>query len=136
MKRRTQNNMNDLNYYQFEKENQILKRKRAAIQPKDVAVQISAFANAEGGRLIIGVEDDGELTGFKIDKARDINNYIEAPFDFLTRIPKYEIEKIGFENAQGEADEMLIFHVEPSYDSIISLNDGSVYLRVNDKSRK
>ncbi|ELD8145172.1 winged helix-turn-helix transcriptional regulator, partial [Staphylococcus pseudintermedius] len=33
-------------------------------------------------------------------------------------------------------DEILIFDIEPSYDAIITLKDDSVYLRINDKSRK
>ena len=30
------------------------------MKPKKVAEHISAFANAEGGTLVIGIEDDGE----------------------------------------------------------------------------
>ncbi|ENJ4009528.1 winged helix-turn-helix transcriptional regulator, partial [Staphylococcus pseudintermedius] len=36
----------------------------------------------------------------------------------------------------GTMDEILIFDIEPSYDAIITLKDDSVYLRINDKSRK
>lgn len=128
--------MYDLKYYQYERENQVLDRKRATIHPKHVAEQISAFANGEGGVLIIGIEDDGEITGFKYYKAKPIEQYIEAPFDYLTRIPKYEIERLEVRNSVGEKDEILIFHIEPSYDSMISLKDESVYLRINDKSKK
>lgn len=40
------------------------------------------------------------------------------------------------ENSSGEEDEILLFQIEPSYDSIIALKDESVFLRVNDKSKK
>ena len=67
-------------------------RKRANIDLKDVAKHISAFANAEGGILVIGVEDNGEITGFKYPQSKFLEKYIEAPFDLLDRIPKYKIE--------------------------------------------
>lgn len=128
--------MVSLEYLQFEEENQLLDRKRASIRLVDVAQQLSAFANAEGGILVIGIEDDGQITGFNYSGAKSIEKYIEAPFDFLNRKPKYEIEKMPVVNSNGEEDELLLFHIEPSYDSIVGLKDESVYLRVNDKSKK
>lgn len=47
-----------------EKENQYFDRKSARIDIKEVAKHISAFANASGGTLVIGIEDKGSLTGF------------------------------------------------------------------------
>ena len=44
-----------IEYLQTEVEGQLLDRKRASINPKDVAQHISAFANAEGGKLVIGI---------------------------------------------------------------------------------
>jgi Predicted transcriptional regulator containing an HTH domain and an uncharacterized domain shared with the mammalian protein Schlafen len=128
--------MYDLAYYQYEKENQVLDRKKAVIHPKEIAKHLSAFANAEGGTLAIGIEDDGEITGFKTPKTKSIEMYLEAPFDFMNRIPKYKSERLNVKNSTGEKDEILLFHVEPSYDSIISLKDESVYLRINDKSKR
>jgi len=125
-----------LKYLQYEKENQILDRKRANIDPKKVAEHISAFANAEGGTLVIGIEVDGEITGFKYPKSKAIEKYIEAPLDYLARIPKYEVKRIPVKNSTGADDEILLFVIEPSYESIIILKDETVFLRVNDKSRK
>lgn len=121
---------------QFEKENQLLDRKRASIEPKRVAEHLSAFANAEGGTLIIGIEDDGEITGFKYPKSKSIESYIEAPLEYLNRLPKYSVKKVKVKNSKNEDDEILIFEIEPSYDYLVSLKDESVFLRVNDKSRK
>lgn len=126
----------ELNYLQYEKECQILERKRANIEPKKIAEHISAFANADGGILVIGIEDNGEITGFKASKSKAIEMYIEAPYDFLARLPKYSTERVTVKNLKGEDDEILLFITEPSYDSIISLKDESVFLRVNDKSKK
>ncbi len=42
---------------------QVFDRKSVRIDAKAFAVTIIAFANADGGRIAIGVEDDGTLTG-------------------------------------------------------------------------
>ncbi|MDO5375301.1 MAG: ATP-binding protein [Staphylococcus rostri] len=125
-----------IEYLQTEKESQLLDRKRASISAKDVAQHISAFANAEGGKLVIGIEDNGEISGFNYAKAKKKEVYLEAPFEYLYRIPKYTHELIDVIKNDGTIDQILVFSIEPSYDAIITLKDDSVYLRVNDKSRK
>ena len=128
--------MANLEYLQYEAEGQIIDRKRANLEPKKIAEHISAFSNAEGGILVIGIEDDGEITGFKYPKSKAIEKYIEAPLDFLSRLPKYTIERVPVQNSKGEDDEILVFTIEPNYESIIALKDETVFLRVNDKSKK
>lgn len=59
-----------IEYLQTEVEGQLLDRKRASINPKDVAQHISAFANAEGGKLVIGIGDNGEISGFNHSKQK------------------------------------------------------------------
>lgn len=44
-------------------EGQTLERKSVRIHPRDLANTLIAFANADGGRLLIGVEDDGSVSG-------------------------------------------------------------------------
>lgn len=96
------NTMNDrISYLQCEPEGQLLDRKRASIHPKDVAQHISAFANAEGGTLVIGIEDDGKITGFSQPKAKKIDIYVEAPFEYLSRLPKYTKETVKVKNNNG-----------------------------------
>ena len=50
-------------------EGQTFDRKSARIDPKGLAVVLVAMANADGGRVAIGIEDDGTITG--------IGRYIE-----------------------------------------------------------
>jgi len=40
-----------------------VRRRRATDIARDVAETLSAMANADGGELVIGIEDDGEVTG-------------------------------------------------------------------------
>ncbi|WP_231699878.1 AlbA family DNA-binding domain-containing protein [Arcanobacterium phocae] len=46
--------------YCEKKEGQYFDRKSARIKPKDILRHLVAFANAEGGKLVIGIEDDGK----------------------------------------------------------------------------
>ena len=52
---------NDVNLFSTFKENQYFDRKSARKDDKEIAKHISAFANAAGGKLVIGIEDNGEV---------------------------------------------------------------------------
>ena len=56
---------NDPKRFSSEKENQYFDCKSARKDANDISRHISAFANASGGKLVIGIEDDGEITGFR-----------------------------------------------------------------------
>ena len=61
----TNGDQNDMTIEEIQKstEYQVFDRKSARIDAKALAITIIAFANADGGRIAIGVEDDGTLTG-------------------------------------------------------------------------
>lgn len=68
----------DFNYWQFLPENQYLDRKSARKKPSELLKHLIAFANADGGQLIIGIEDekqDNIITGFKDGKAYPIDDF-------------------------------------------------------------
>jgi ATP-dependent DNA helicase RecG len=46
-------------------ENSGVEFKRDDIRPEQLAKEISAFANLQGGRILLGVEDDGEISGLQ-----------------------------------------------------------------------
>ena len=52
-----------IDYLCNEREGQYFDRKSARIKPSALAQNLSAFANANGGILVIGIEDNGEITG-------------------------------------------------------------------------
>jgi len=64
---------------QHKKEDQIFERKSARIDPKGMTNHIVAFANADGGTLGIGIEDDGTITGIDNFTER-INEIYRIPF--------------------------------------------------------
>ena len=131
------NNINNLSYYCFEKENQFFDRKSSRIKPLDIIKHLVAFANAEGGQLVIGIEDDGTITGFNYKGAHEIDEFRNI---FLTELretpinPKFDV--LDVKNNKNKDDKILIISVEVSPDRVIKSYDGKVFLRQNDKSKE
>lgn len=60
-------------------EGQYFDRKSARIKPEDAVRHVIAFANASGGQLVIGIEDDGTITGFRRENAKPIESFEQLP---------------------------------------------------------
>ena len=77
-----------IDYIVKEDENKVFDRKSSQIKPTDIAPIISAFANAEGGTIVIGIADKTReiegIDGIGIDR---INNLIAAPKDVCIAEP-------------------------------------------------
>ena len=126
---------NDITLFSPMRESQYFDRKSARKDDKEIAKHISAFANAAGGKLAIGIEDDGEVTGFKRHGARDIENFERAPIALCSPSPIVRKERIPVVNSSGENDVVLVLDVEASSGHVVSrASDGEVFLRQNDKS--
>lgn len=128
---------NDPELFSSVKENQYFDRKSARKDEKEIAKHISAFANASGGKLVIGIEDDGEITGFKRNGARNIEEFEQAPLTTCTPAPTVRTSPVAVTNSKGEMDQILVLDIEPSPDHVVSRrSDKEVFLRQNDKSVK
>ena len=128
---------NDVVLFSTLKENQYFDRKSARKDDREIAKHISAFANAAGGKLVIGIEDNGEVTGFRRNGARDIENFERAALATCTPTPIVHRERISVVNSSGEDDSILVLDIEPSTShSVARMSDGDVFLRQNDKSVK
>lgn len=128
---------NDVVLFSTLKENQYFDRKSARKDDREIAKHISAFANAAGGKLVVGIEDNGEVTGFRRNGARDIENFELAALATCTPTPIVHRERISVVNSSGEDDLVLVLDIEPSTShSVARMSDGDVFLRQNDKSVK
>lgn len=126
---------NDVNLFSTFKENQYFDRKSARKDDKEIAKHISAFANAAGGKIVIGIEDDGEVTGFKRSGARDIENFERAALTTCTPTPIVRKDRIPVVNSSGEEDLVLVLDIEASTShSVARESDDEVFLRQNDRS--
>lgn len=114
-----------------------LEFKKKANYPEKIVKEIVAFANTEGGRLLLGVDDSGDPSG-----TRDIEGeafILEKAIQELIR-PKlnYSVEYIHLTDKKGIAFfEVNESHKKPHFvrDSPSSKN-GTAYVRVNDESIK
>ncbi|MBD5503980.1 MAG: cell filamentation protein Fic [Lachnospiraceae bacterium] len=126
-----------LDYMIKEDENKIFERKSAQLKPSDIADEISAYANAEGGTIVFGISDKTRrLEGINAVGTEKINNFINAPMDCCNPTPEYQEEFLDIENAEGQADRLLLLHIYSSVDRVISTSNGSVFLRIGDRKRE
>ena len=114
-------------------ESQFFDRKSERLASKDFAHQLSAFANASGGLVVIGIEDNGEITGVSTNNE---NLFRKTAFEFLQIPPEYKIEIVPCLNSSGADCNIMLFHIAPSANEVIKLKTGDAYLRVGDASRK
>lgn len=126
-----QNEIND--YIQME-ESSFFDRKSARIKPVDIVKHIIGFANASGGQLVIGIEDDGSVTGFS-DNEHKVGEFEKAIFSGALPTPKFVLKKIDCWNNKSQQDFVLVIDVEASHNSVIfTPNNKECYLRSGDST--
>ena len=126
-----------LNYIVNEPENKLFDRKSSKVKASDIAPIISAFANADGGTIVIGIADKTrEIEGINSKGQDVINNLIAAPKDVCVPMPQYKEEYLQVVNNKGEKDRLLLLHIEASPEQIIRTISGATYLRVADRTKE
>lgn len=115
-------------------EKQLFERKSAKIDAAAIVIPMIAFANADGGLLAVGIEDNGEITGIDayINK---INEILRAGYDFCRPSIFIEKETVDCTDSKGNPNHILLIKVPQSADMHVNNRD-EVYLRVGDKSKK
>ncbi|MDD5987060.1 MAG: ATP-binding protein, partial [Eubacteriales bacterium] len=102
------NRLLTLEYLRTEEENKYFDRKSGKIKPSDLAKHISAFANADGGTIVIGISDNKAIEGINQFGESKINEFINAPRSGCKPMPRYEYELIDVINSKGESDRLLL----------------------------
>ena len=128
---------NEPHVFSTVKENPYFDRKSARKDTNEIAKHIIAFANFAGGKLVVGIEDDGDITGFKRDKAHDIEDFKQAALVCCDPVPDVKSVEVSVTNSNGEDDLILVLDIEASAERVITRRkDGEVFLRQGDKSVK
>ena len=126
-----------LDYMVSESENKLFDRKSSKVKASDIAPIISAFANGDGGTIVIGIEDKTrKVEGINGIGTDSINNLIAAPKDVCVPMPQYKEEFVPVINYKGEKDRLLLLHIEANSEQIIRTVSGSTYLRVADRTKE
>lgn len=124
-------------FFSTEKESYYFDRKSARKDAKEIARHLSAFANAAGGKLVIGIEDNGEITGFKRDGAHNIEDFEQTAIADCEPSPSVKYKRIPVLNSRGEDDFILVIDISASTDHVIMRrSDKAVFLRQRDNSVK
>jgi ATP-dependent DNA helicase RecG len=93
---------------------------------EDIAEALVAFANADGGELLIGVEDDGRISGILHNEA-EIEEMLKSPITHVhrdARLPMTQAQKLTLESKI-----ILFFQVEKGSREIYQLPDGRCVVR-------
>ncbi len=126
-----------LDYMITEDENKYFDRKSARVKVSDVADLISAFANAEGGTIVIGISDKTRnIEGINAFGTEKINNFVLAPQNCCKPMPAYKEEFLDVINAEGIKDRILLLHIFAGADQVVRTNNDSTFLRIGDRTKE
>ena len=111
----------------WERSGPTVRRRQAAAIAADVAETLSAMANADGGELIVGIEDDGKVTG------------VDQPDDKLALIKEAArvrcLPPVEYRSDEVLHDGLLLLHFSVEWSPVVhDLTDGRTLLRVRDQN--
>jgi ATP-dependent DNA helicase RecG len=130
--------MNSLDWVLRQQEGQFFERKscfdrlKGKLRPvrlvaRDVSETLAAMANADGGSLVIGIENDGTVSG--VDYPEDRLKVLRAAFKTHIRPPL----RARIQEGRLEGKPIILFEVDWSI-NVHQLTDGRYLLRVDDKN--
>ncbi|MGN0811068.1 MAG: helix-turn-helix domain-containing protein [Akkermansia muciniphila] len=100
-------------------ENIFFDRKSSKVKLANLAEDIVAFANAEGGTLAIGLSDDGTPEGISGLSDEQINDFAEAPLKVCKPMPMFGCEFFPVTNRAGKPDRILVLYIQSHPNGII-----------------
>jgi len=108
--------------------------KSARIEPKDLARILIAFANTDGGTVVVGVENDHSISG--IQRYSDkVNSLLQTSINFIEPPIKIKPTYIDCKNKEGKKDRILILEVSPS-GKVHNNTSKEAFIRVGDQTRR
>lgn len=99
---------------------------------RDIAETLVAFANADGGELLVGVEDDGTVTGFSYSD-ETVGKLLDVPRAGIH--PETPLESPVARRVVVESKEILYFSVEKGTRAVAQTSDGKCLQRKDLESR-
>lgn len=113
-------------------ESQWLEMKSGRVTATEAAKPLVAFANADGGTLVVGIEDDRTIHGVAAPR---LNELRQAALSHTTPPVRTHAEELDAISAAGDPVKVLVLRVDPG-DHVHTLTNGQCYLRVGDQSRR
>ena len=123
----------DVSQLVSQRENQYFERKSNRLDSSRLAECMIGFANADGGRVVIGIYD-GKIEGVDAHiKAQ--NEWRHAGVSLAVPAVRHSVRLLPCLNQAGEPDNILLIDVEAS-ESIHRTTGGKCFLRVGDRTRQ
>jgi ATP-dependent DNA helicase RecG len=114
-------------------ENQWFDRKSVRIQPRELANAMIGFANADGGRIAVGIHN-GEIEGVGSEPLR-MNQHLRASLEHTQPPVRHAHVLVPCTNRRGRPDHVLLLDVEAS-ERIHRNQAHECYLRIGDVTKK
>ncbi len=108
--------------------------KSARVEPKDLAKILIAFANTDGGTVVIGVEKDRSISGIRNYSDR-INSLLQTSINFIEPPIKIKPAYVDCRNKEGKTDKILLLEVSPS-GKVHNNTSKETFIRIGDQTRK
>jgi len=115
------------------REDQWFDRKSVRISADALADAMIGFANADGGRLVVGIHS-GRVEGVNSD-TRHLNALLQASIDFTQPPVRHAVAYVDCTNDKGEPDRILVLDIEAS-EQIHRNKKHECFLRVGDENRR
>jgi ATP-dependent DNA helicase RecG len=115
----------------MEVENQGLEFKRKVENFREIGKTVCAFANANGGRIVIGVADDGKVIGVPDDAIDTLQQRFEGTIQQVSPVP---FHRISVEERDGKRT--VVIDVHQIGQSAFCTYDGIVYYRTGSVNSK
>ncbi len=116
-------------------EDQWFDRKSARISPRDLADTMVAFANAEGGTVVLGLWN-GVVEGVGRAGSAKQSAWRQAAADYTQPPVSATVRVVGCVNEEGQGDELLAVQVDSSPQRVHSNVRSQVLLRIGDEDRR
>jgi predicted HTH transcriptional regulator len=116
-------------------ENEVTEFKKKANFPEKIVKEIVAFANTRGGHLLIGVEDDGNITGTKTAEEdlfvleNAMSKYCRPKINYAIDVVRINDKRAVLNYTIFESANKPHYVIDPN-----SSNNRKAYVRLNDKS--
>ena len=117
------------------KEGQTFECKSVMVEPRALAVTVVAFANADGGTIVIGVSDkERAIEG--VDYQQDkLNDLLRVPYDFCKPSVPITTSLVSCKDAEDRDNHVLVMDV-PASPRLHANQADEAFVRIGDKSRK
>ena len=124
----------DPNLISGKAEDHWFERKSFRIEPSALADMMIGFANADGGTLLVGVDDDGTITGVG-SNPHHLNELQQAAIQHTSPMIRPATDLLPCQTSKGESDHLLVIEIPPG-EQVYKNKKGDVFQRHGDQNRR